>query len=109
MKGAVVLVPFPYTDLSSTKMRPAVILLENENDIVVAFVSSKLPATQNPAAVILMQSDPGFVMTGLKTDSAIKLDKIATIIRTMVAGVIGELPDTARQEVNRKMADLYRI
>jgi len=48
-------------------------------------------------------------VTGLKTDSAIKLDKITTIIRTMVAGVIGELPDTARQEVNRKMADLYRI
>ena len=109
MKGIVVLVPFPYTDLSATKLRPAVILLENESDIVVAFISSKLPATHNPAAVLLMHSDPGFAMTGLKTDSAIKLGKVATIIRTMVAGVIGELPETARQEVNQKMADLYRI
>ena len=56
-----------------------------------------------------MHSDPGFAMTGFKTDSAIKLGKVATIIRTMVAGVIGELPETARQEVNQKMADLYRI
>jgi mRNA interferase MazF len=109
MKGEVVLVPFPYTDLLATKMRPAVILPENESDIVVAFVSSKLTAAHNPAAIMLTHSDPGFAMTGLKTDSAIKLDKIATILRTMVAGVIGELPQTARKEVNRKIADLYRI
>lgn len=109
MKGTVVLVPFPYTDLSATKMRPAVVLHESESDVVVAFISSKLPVTQNPAAVIIMHSDPGFAMTGLKTDSAIKLDKIATILRTMVAGVIGELPQPARKEVNQKMADLYRI
>ena len=109
MKGAIVLVPFPYTDLSATKMRPALILLENGSDIVVAFISSKMPASPGPAYVMLMRSDPGFKMTGLKTDSTIKLDKIATIIRTIVAGVIGELPKTARQEVNHKMADLYRI
>lgn len=68
-----------------------------------------MPASPGPANVMLMQSDPGFNMTGLKTDSTIKLDKIATIIRTTVAGVIGELPETARKEVNHKMADLYRI
>ena len=109
MKGAVVLVPFPYTDLSATKMRPAVIMTENESDVVVAFISSKMPVSPGPATVLLIQSDPGFMMTGLKTDSTIKLDKIATIIRTMVAGVIGELPATIRQEVNGKMVDLYRI
>jgi mRNA interferase MazF len=90
-------------------MRPAVIIHESESDIVVAFISSKLPVIPNPAAVILMHTDPGFTMTGLKIDSAIRLDKVATIIRTMVAGVIGELPQPARNEVNQKMADLYRI
>ena len=90
-------------------MRPAVILLENEIDIVVAFISSKLPDSAGPAAIAILQSDPGFGATGLKTDSVIKLDKIATIIRRMVAGVIGELPETPRREINRKMADLYRI
>jgi mRNA interferase MazF len=83
-------------------------MADNEKDVVVAFISSKMPVTPGPATVLLIQSDPGF-MTGLKTDSTIKLDKIATIIRTMVAGVIGELPATIRQEVNGKMADLYRI
>lgn len=93
----------------ATTLRPALILLENGPDIVVAFISSKMPAAPGPAYVTLRQSDPGFGMTGLQTDSAIKLDKIATIMRTMVAGAIGELPETARTEVNRRMADLYRI
>lgn len=53
MKGAVVLVPFPYTDLSATKMRPAVIMIENESDVVVAFISpenARLPRSRNSSA-----------------------------------------------------------
>ena len=42
-KGAVILVPFPFTDLSENKVRPAVVLscaMKGE-DVVVAFISSQ--------------------------------------------------------------------
>ena len=32
MKGAVVLVPFPFTDFSATKLRPALVLHVNNHD-----------------------------------------------------------------------------
>jgi mRNA interferase MazF len=109
MKGSVVLVPFPFTDFSATKLRPAVVLYENEYDVVVAFISSKMPAAMNTAEIPVTGSQPGFASTGLKTDSVIRLDKIATIIRTRVVGRIGELPPELRSLVNEKMAELYRI
>ena len=109
MKGTVVLVPFPYTDFSATKLRPAVVLLDNGPDVVVAFISSHIPENRSPAGIALARSTPEFLTTGLKTDSVIRLDKITTIIKTMVAGTIGELPPEIRSEVNRKMAKLYRI
>lgn len=69
----------------------------------------KIPGSLAPADIVLTRSTPEFLKTGLKTDSVIRLDKITTIIKTMVAGTIGELPQDIRSEVNRKMAELYRI
>jgi len=44
VKGKIVLIPFPFTDLTSTKLRPALVLTEGEKDCVVAFISSKVPS-----------------------------------------------------------------
>ena len=62
-----------------------------------------------PADIPVIRSQPGCAATGLKTDSVIRLDKIATIIRTRIAGGIGELPQELRSRVNERMAELYRI
>jgi mRNA interferase MazF len=109
MKGSVVLVPFPFTDFSATKLRPAIVLYENDSDVVVAFISSRIPAIMTPADIPVSRSQPGFPATGLKTDSVIRLDKIATIIRTRIVGRIGELPPELRSRVNEKITGLYRI
>jgi len=62
-----------------------------------------------PTDIPVSRSQPGFPATGLKTDSVIRLDKIATIIRTRIVGRIGELPPELRSRVNEKITGLYRI
>ena len=44
MKGKIVAIPFPFTDLKGTKVRPALVIDEGHEDVIVAFISSKLPA-----------------------------------------------------------------
>ena len=42
MKCKIVLIPFPFTDLTTTKLMSALVINEVRNDIIVAFISSKI-------------------------------------------------------------------
>ena len=44
MKGKKVLVPFPFTDLTAARLRPAMVIYEGEKDVVTAFISSRIPS-----------------------------------------------------------------
>jgi len=80
VKGKIVLIPFPFTDLTAAKLRPAIVLFEGERDVVVAFISSRVPQRPTLTDIVVDEAHPEFEMTGLKTSSVIRLDKVATIL-----------------------------
>ena len=45
----------------------------------------------------------------MKVDSVIKLDKIATVLKDLVVGELGELDEGLRQEVNRGLKKIMKI
>jgi mRNA interferase MazF len=108
LKGKIVLIPFPFTDLSSTKLRPALVLYEGEKDVVAAFISSR---TENPKPtdIIIGKNHPEFKQTGLKVTSALRIDKIATISKELILGEIGEVGTQLKTEINRKITELYTL
>ena len=81
MKGDIVLVPFPNSDLTPGKLRPALVLYEDdiENETTIAYISSKTPILPSPCDVLVTRGTPSFDESGLKLNSVIKLNKIATI------------------------------
>jgi len=109
MKGKIVLVPFPFTDLTAAKLRPALVLYEGEKDVILAFISSKIPDNVSDLDVLILSSQNGFIKTGLKTDSIIRLDKLATILKDLVVGELGEIDDSIKQEINDKLIKIIRL
>jgi mRNA interferase MazF len=87
-KGKMVLIPFPFTDLSATKVRPVVVLSNSMqgDDIVVAFISSKKQNKIYKTDVVVKTANKDFIRTGLKTDSIIKVGKLATLDKKIVLG-----------------------
>ena len=111
MKGKIVLLPFPFTNLTAAKLRPALVLYEGEKDVIVVFISSKIPSKVLEVDILITRDHAGFGRTGLKVDSVIKLDKIeiATVLKDLVVGELGELDEELRQEVNQKLRSLIEI
>jgi len=109
MKGKIVLVPFPFTDLTAAKLRPALVIYEGERDVVAAFISSKIPSELSGVDVLITKNQCGFKKAGLKVDSVIKLDKVATVLKDLIVGELGELDEEQRQEVNRKLKKIMEI
>jgi len=78
-KGTVVLIPFPFTDLTAVKVRPAVILSKptKGDDVIVSFISSRKVKKLQSTDIQIKRTEKDFDKTGLKTDSIIKIGKIA--------------------------------
>ncbi len=92
-RGSIVLTKFPFTDLSSAKRRPAVIISkveEDQQDVIVAFISTKTEKNISNTDFVISPQNLSFTQTGLKSKSVFKMNKIATLDKTIFTGEIGE-------------------
>lgn len=104
IKGDLILVPFPFTDLSGTKTRPAMVLYKGQRDVTVAFISST--ATLTEVTDVLIEPD---VLNGLKRTSVLRLSKIATLDQSIVLGKLGELNAKQLKIVDANLKELFGL
>ena len=105
-RGTVVLAPFPFTDLSGQKVRPAVVVSRSDRsgrDVMLAFITSHRGHPLSATDLLIEDSHPDFAQTGLKTKSVIKLDKLVTVESAILLGELGELPDALLQQADVKL------
>ena len=110
-KGTVVLVPFPFTDLSGDKVRPALIVSKTKlaDDVVVVFVTSQNERKIQTTDVPIKTTDASFNLTGLKTNSLVRVQKLATLNKQVVLGELGTLPPAMVKKIDQKLKVLFGI
>ena len=95
-RGSVVLVRFPFSDLSDSKRRPAVMLADaGRGDYVLTQVTSKTYA--DPGAVEL--TGTSFVRGGLNLTSYARPGKLFTANDSLIVREVGALTDAALDEL----------
>lgn len=77
--GDIVLINFPFTNLTDSKVRPALIITEKKEDIIVLGIFSKAPDAIEDSWFLLEERTNWFNQTGLKKKSIIKTEKIAVV------------------------------
>lgn len=103
-KGDIILIPFPFTDLSGLKNRPALILVEGQNDITVSFITSQIKWKEEFDVEVSPSQE-----NGLKKTSLIRLSKLATIDKELVIGKLGTLPTNILSEVDNSLVKIFNL
>jgi mRNA interferase MazF len=112
MRNQIVLVPFPHDDFKDFKIRPVLCLTDSIGHfehIIVAFITSQVNTILISSDVQILDSDTDFLMTGLKTDSIIRLHRITSIPKSSIKRHLGELPIQYQTVVNIKLKLLFDL
>jgi mRNA interferase MazF len=93
-RGDVVLVLFPNSDLRTVKRRPALVIKRDEllNSLpqtIVAMISSNLARRGHASRIFVSRDSAAGKAAGLRLDSVIMADNLATILETEIDSVLG--------------------
>jgi mRNA interferase MazF len=110
-RGDVVLIPFPNSDLKTTKLRPAIIVQSDDlrtglSQTVLAMISN-LSRTGHPSRVLIRTAAIEGKESGLLLDSVIMTDNLATISTSEIIRVIGTL--TAMVQVDEALRHTLKL
>ena len=103
--GQVVVVRFPFSDLTQAKLRPAVVLAEaGRGDWVLCQITSK--SYTDPRAIQIEGTD--FLRGSLRLTSYARPGKLFTAHHSLVAGPVGELDSRKFSEIRNAVTHLIQ-
>ena len=111
-KGKIVLVPFPFDDLSTTKVRPAVCLTEPiglHNHVVLAFITSQVSPNLTDTDLVIASNQADFKATGLRVASTLRLHRLLTATTSLIQRELGELSPALQAEVATRLRRLFGL
>jgi mRNA interferase MazF len=104
-KGDIVLIPFPFSDLNATKIRPAVVISETfdkHKDIIIAAISSVVPKKISKYEILLLPNP----INQLRKNSILKVDRIVTIKKSLVVAQLGKLSLLEQKQFSKLFCSL---
>jgi mRNA interferase MazF len=110
-RGTIVLAIYPFTDLSSAKRRPALVVSATErsdSDCILAFITSRVEKT-DATDLVLDASDVDFAATGLNVASAIRCGKLMTLDCSLLTGRLGRLSECLMGQVNFRLKEALAL
>ena len=105
VKGDVVIVPFPFSDLTEVKRRPALVVAKlTGDDLILCQITSQ--AISDLYAVSFTNED--FINGGLNRNSNIRPNRLFTADKEIILYKAGQLRPEKLQEVIEKIIDIFQ-
>ncbi len=104
--GSIVLVPFPFTDLTASKVRPALVISRTDRtarDVILCFITSR-PVNADESGTLPLTPTKA---SGLKVPSVVRFDKIATLERRLVLGELGRIDARTLKRHRRRFLSVF--
>lgn len=105
VKGDVVVVPFPFSDLSATKRRPALVLVSLTGDDYILCQITSEPRKDEYAIVL---EDKDFKVGSLNKPSMIRPNRLFTADRSIISYKVGSLKENKLKEIEDKIIKIFK-
>ncbi|ADI75114.1 conserved hypothetical protein (plasmid) [Methanohalobium evestigatum Z-7303] len=104
VKGDVVVLPFPFSDMSNSKKRPALVLanLQGE-DIILCMITSAVKIDNYSITL----NDNDFEYGTLRKNSNIRPNRIFTADKSLILYKVGYLKNDKTDEVEKKLVNIF--
>lgn len=106
--GQLVLFRFPQTDLATGKIRPALIITRlpsDYSDWLVCMISSRTEQTISGIDDVISPSDDDFADSGLRTESIVRVTRLAVVSDDIFLGLIGSISAAHLARLRSRLAD----
>jgi mRNA interferase MazF len=105
VKGDILVIEFPFSDFKNTKRRPVLVVkVPKGEDIIV----SQVTGSSYNKAVELAIKDDDFKQGALKRESFVRIDKIASIEKSLIKYKIGTLKHEKFSEILERICLFLR-
>ena len=106
-QSSIILVPFPFSDITGMKVRPAIIISNQEfnrhEDVIICALTSSIK--ERPYSLIVTEKDT--LNKNLKDKSQIGVDTITRIKKSLIIKEIDILTETSFQKVLKILHGLF--
>jgi len=103
VKGSVVVINFPFSDLSGAKRRPALVIADLDgDDIILCQITRR--STGDRYAITLKSGD--FENGALSSDSTVRPNKIFTADKGIILYTVGRVDTQKMDEVIRVLSEI---
>lgn len=112
-RGDIVLIKFPFTDLSTIKVRPALVISSNKynnsgEDAIFLCISSNINKKQN-TDLLIESSYTDFPSTGLRKSSLFCTDKLVILKKSLAIRKLGEATLEILSKINTMLIDILGL
>ena len=105
VRGDIVVIEFPYSHLKEAKRRPVLILkVPKGEDIIVSQITSS--SYEKSVEILIKKED--FRQGSLKRESNVRIDKIASIEKSLIKYKIGSLKQEKIKEILEKICSFLK-
>ncbi len=108
-QGDIVLVPVPFTDLSSTRRRPVIVLSNDAyNSTTADMVVVAMTSNPAPSPYSFMIATVDLVSGKLNRPGKVRVDKIYTLSQGIAVKVFGRVANAVLDRIRQVLADLCK-
>lgn len=106
VKGEVVVIPFPFSDLSGSKRRPALVLADLPGDDIILCQITSQSSPKDVFAIPLSGED--FISGSLPVASNIRPNRIFTADKNLIVKSVGQVSIALQQRVFQAIIALLK-